>query len=444
MSGPGTSEQAMTAPQVSVVIPAWGREHNLARLLPSLAGALDSVVASWEIVVAAGPRTRLRRDRVRRLDAVVVKSPRSGYGDILRAGLAHARGEYVITMDADFSHRPSYVRTMWSHRDHGEVLIASRYARGASAEMPLLRRSLSRLINFLYRKILALPYRDLSSGFRMFHRAVLEDIGPPEGHGLDVLPEMVTKAFSQGWRIEEIPFWYRGARPWTRARMLRLSLGYLATLGRSFGLRNSVRAADYDDRAYDSWIPVQRWWQRRRFRIVLDFVGDAAPVLDIGCGSSRIVQSLPGVVGVDLQIRKLRWLRAPGRHLVQASMSDLPFADGSFAAVICSEVIEHVPRDEVRLEEMVRVLAPGGSLILGTPDYGRWRWRAIEWVYGKVFPGGYVKEHINRYTHTELRGFLEDHLGLEVLDCRYVGGSEMIFNARVPPTRGALVSARDG
>lgn len=134
---------------------------------------------------------------------------------------------------------------------------------------------------------------------------------------------------------------------------------------------------------------------------------------------------------MDLAIRKLRWLRAPGRMLLQADMNRLPFRDRVFDAVVCSEVIEHVPREEVKLAEQARVLRPGGLLVLGTPDYGRRLWRTLEWIYGKVFPGGYVKEHINRYTYEELREQLED-LGLEVEDCRYVARSEMIFKARVP------------
>jgi dolichol-phosphate mannosyltransferase len=419
-------------PEVSVVIPVWGREHNLPRLLPSLSKALRSLVDDCEILVAAGPASGLHEPAVIELGGTFVPGGGSGYGEILQAGLARARGRYVITMDADYSHRPGYIRTMWSHRDQADVLIASRYVRGSSAEMSYIRRSLSWSINWMYRKILALPYRDLSSGFRMFSRAVLDDIGLPQGRGLDVLPEMVTNAFSQGWKIQEVPFWYRGARPWTRTKMLDLGFGYLVTIGRAFGLRNSVRAADYDHRAFDSWIPLQRYWQRRRFRVILDFVDDSDWVLDIGCGSSRIVQSLPRAIGLDLAARKLRWLRAPGRHLVQGDMTRLPFADRSLDAVICSEVIEHVPRDDVRLEELVRVIRPGGRLIVGTPDYGRWRWRALESIYGKVFPGGYVKEHINRYTYDQLRRILERDLGLDVRDCRYVGGSEMIFQAVVP------------
>lgn len=416
-----------TRPQLSIVIPAWGGRHNLSRLIPSLHEALASLVERYEIVVAG----RMRVRKAHALGATFVRAPGSGYGEILRAGLAAATGSYVLTMDADFSHRPAFVRTMWANRDRGEILIGSRYVPGAHAEMTWGRRILSRLLNTAYRKLLALPYRDLSSGFRMFQRESLLDCGLPEAQGLDVLPEMLVKAYSQGWRIVEIPFWYEGARPFTRARMLRLGLGYLGTMGKSFGLRNSVKAADYDHRAFDSWIPLQRYWQRERFRIIQGFAADEGLVLDIGCGSSRIVQTLPRAVGMDLAIRKLRWLRAPGRPLLAADMNRLPFRDRSFDAVVSSEVIEHIPRKDVRLEELVRVIRPGGSLILGTPDYGKRLWRTLEWIYGKIFPGGYAKEHINRYTHDELRRLLEE-LGLVVEDVRYVARSEMIFKARVP------------
>jgi glycosyltransferase involved in cell wall biosynthesis len=116
------------------------------------------------------------------------------YGRILSAGLAAARGRYVMTMDGDFSHRPGYVRTMWYHREEADVLIGSRYGRGSYAEMWVGRRILSRILTFLYRTILSLPYRGLSSGFRMYRRRVLEDIGDPSGLGLDFLPELLVRA----------------------------------------------------------------------------------------------------------------------------------------------------------------------------------------------------------------------------------------------------------
>jgi dolichol-phosphate mannosyltransferase len=418
-------------PELSVVVPVWNGDHSLGKLLPRLFAVLQTAVAGQAEVLVALPAGEPVATLVRQAGATVVPFESPGYGHALNAGLAAARGRYVVTMDADFSHHPEFVRTLWLRRREADVLIASRYVPGAYAAMPISRRILSRILNRLYRTTLALPYHDLSSGFRMYRREVLDDIGPVHADGLDSLQEILVKAFSQGWKIAEVPLFYRASRSWTSGRMAELGAGYLKTLGRLMALRNSVKAADYDHRAFDSWIPLQRYWQRARFRVIRGMVDGSTRILDIGCGSSRIVQSLPQAVGMDMQIRKLRWLRAPGRQLVQASLMQLPFADSAFDAVICSEVIEHIPRDKVDLADMVRVLAPGGTLVLGTPDYGRWRWRALEGAYKKVFPQGYATEHINPYTRTELRREVE-RLGLTVLDVEYVGGSEMIFKVSKP------------
>ena len=83
---------------------------------------------------------------------------------------------------------------------------------------------------------------------------------------------------------------------------------------------------------------------------------------------------------------------------------------------------------------MVRVLAPGGRLVLGTPDYGRRTWRVLEGIYKAVFPQGYASEHINPYTRRDLHREIE-RLGLTVVDLEYVGASEMIFLARKAPAR---------
>src|SRR5204863_9164929 len=129
--------------------------------------------------------------------------------------LAAARGRWIVTMDADFSHHPEFIRTLWLRRREAEVLIASRYVAGAYAAMPLTRRVLSRTLNRIYRTTLALPHRDLSSAFRMYQRAEIEDIGPASADGLDSLQEVLVKAHAQGWRIQEVPLFYRQPRAWT-------------------------------------------------------------------------------------------------------------------------------------------------------------------------------------------------------------------------------------
>lgn len=430
-SSSSPSPAAEQAPQLSVVVPVWNGEHSLGRLLPRLSRVLASTIEGPSEVLVVLPVDEPVAALAEQAGARVVRYQGSGYGAALNAGLAAARGRWVVSMDADFSHHPEFIRTLWLRRHDGEVLIASRYVSGAFAQMPLSRRFLSRTLNRVYRTALALPYTDLSSAFRMYSRRVLDDLGPVEAEGLDALQEILVKAFGQGWKIVEVPLYYPQSRTWTSGRMAELGKGYLQTMGRMLALRNSVKAADYDHRAFDSWIPLQRSWQRERFRIIRGMVDGATRILDIGCGSSRIIQSLPQAVGLDMQIRKLRWLRAPGRQLVQASLTQLPFPDATFDAVVCSEVIEHIPRGDIDLTDMVRVLQPGGMLVLGTPDYGRWTWRTLEWMYKKAFPSGYATEHINRYTRQELRRQLEG-MGLTVLDVQYVFGCEMIFKAYRP------------
>jgi dolichol-phosphate mannosyltransferase len=424
----GVNRSASAPPQLSVVVPVWNGEHSLGKLLPRLSAALDATLTGGKEVIVVLPPDDPVAALVQQAGAKVVTFEGSGYGQAVNAGLAAASGRWIVTMDADFSHHPEFIRTLWLRRDEGDVLIASRFVSGAYAAMPLSRRIASRILNRIYRLTLSLPHRDLSSGFRMYRREVIDDVGPVRAGGLDSLQEILVRAFSQGWKIQEVPLFYRQSRTWTSGRFAELGFGYVRTLGRLIALRNSVKAADYDHRAFDSWIPLQRYWQRARFRVIRGMVDGATRILDIGCGSSRIVQSLPQAVGLDMQIRKLRWLRAPGRHLVQGSLSAIPFADQTFDAVICSEVIEHIPRDQLDLSDMVRVLGPGGTLVLGTPDYGRWIWRTLEGLYKKVFPQGYATEHINPYTRKELRREIE-RLGLTVLDLEYVGASEMIFKA---------------
>ena len=139
----------------------------------------------------------------------------------------------------------------------------------------------------------------------------------------------------------------------------------------------------------------------------------------------------PQVVGIDPQRRKLRFMRSPGRRLVNASTFAQPFKDDSFDVVVSSQVIEHLPPDPVIFSELVRCLRPTGTLVLGTVDYGGWQWPLIERAYAIAKPTGYAHEHITHYTRASLFALLHQ-LGLEVLDHSYILGGEVIIKATKP------------
>lgn len=416
---------------LAVVIPALNERENLELLLPALRVALARLAVPAEVVVVDGASSDGTAAVVEALGARVVQQRQEGYGGALLAGFSATSAPWILTMDADLSHRCEFLPDLWKRRADADIIIASRYAPGGRAVMGWVRGLFSRALNRSFGWALGLPIRDLSSGFRMYHRSVVE-AHPFAARDFDALEEILIRAHNAGHRIVEVPFRYMPRRNGdSHVRFVRLARAFLATFVRMWRLRNSASAPDYDWRAFDSPLWLQRAWQRRRHGTVLGLLDDHTPVLDVGCGSSHIIVDLPDAVGLDFAHAKLRWLRSRHGPLVQGTLTRLPFPAASFGTVICSQLIEHLPDMPNVLGELDRVLAPGGSLILGTPDYGRLLWRAIEWCYGKLLPDAYAGEHITHFARRGLAARLRA-MGFDVERYRYVFGCEMIFKARKP------------
>jgi len=418
---PGEAELDLT-----VMILSKDEEYNIARTLTEARRVLDDIGMSYEILVVDGGSKDGTQDVAITAGARLHVQQKSGYGNAFREGLELVRGRYLLTLDADLSHDPNYIQLVWAQRDSAELIVGSRYTPGGEERMPVLRSILSRLLNGSFGFLLSMPVADLSSGFRLYKSSVLKSL-QLEGRDFDILVELLVKLYLEGYRVIELPMFYKPrGRGHSKVRWIQFVLSYLSGLWRLFRLRNSVQAADYDSRAYHSVLPPQRYWQRHRYAIVLRFIGEqTSGILDVGCGSSKIIQSLPGAVGSDFLLRKLRYLRKIHPQLVHASIFDLPFQDASFETVVCSQVIEHIPNTERAMAELVRVLKPGGRLILGTPDYGTLNWRIIEPIYEKLIPGGYAGEHITNLNRLGLHELLERH-GIDLLEEAYVGGGEWI------------------
>lgn len=430
LNAAGTGAAWAPTCDLSVIMPALDEGPNLRRLLPAVRQVLESLDLRFEVLVVTERADRATREAADAAGTAVLEQRQPGYGGALVTGFAAARGAWWLTMDADLSHSPEFIRELWAHRDAAEVVIASRYVAGGTARMPWVRLALSRILNGVFHWALDVPVHDLSSGFRLYAAAVLREQEYP-ARDFDVLQQILVRAYAEGWRVREVPFAYEPRRHGSsHARIVRFGMAYLRTFWSMWKLRNSILAADYDDRAHDSRIWLQRYWQRSRHRHVTDLIAGEGPVLDVGCGSSRIIGALPpGSVGLDVLRRKLRHARRFGRPLVHASGFSLPFADRSFPCVLCSQVIEHVPRDSPILAELERVLAPGGRLVLGTPDYDQWQWVWIEKAYALVAPGGYADEHMTRYTRRELEArFIGRGYTLEAT--RYILRGELILAFR--------------
>ena len=117
---------------------------------------------------------------------------------------------------------------------------------------------------------------------------------------------------------------------------------------------------------------VWRAGQDRRLDLIRRYVPlEGAAVLDIGCGIGTYVRKLGEAAarayGIDIDVERVRQGREAGGLAVAVS-ERLPFADGSFDAVLLNEVIEHVRDDRETLREACRVVRPGGHVVVYAPN----------------------------------------------------------------------------
>jgi len=414
---------------VSVVLPVLNERENLRVLLPRLRTLFQHLHLNYEVITVDGGSSDGTRELAQEMGARVIAERRRGYAGALETGFAEAKGDYILTLDADMSHEPAFVAKMWRARHQADIVIASRYVRGGVAYASWGRRVLSRILNMALRRLLSMPVQDLSSGFRLYRRGAVQDI-QFEGRNFEVLEEILVKSFARGFSVVEVPFTYFPREEGSsHARLIRFGLDLGRSAIKLWWLRNSLDSADYDERAFYSVIPFQRYWQRRRHHIIGSWARAAGHTLDIGCGSSLIIQSLNDAVALEYNFAKVRFLNRRGVPVTHGSAFALPFKSNSFDCVISSQVIEHIPFDDVLFSEMNRVLRPGGMLILGTPDYETVGWRIIEPVYGFLMPGGYRDEHITHYTRAQLLEILARH-GFIHEETAYICASELIMRCR--------------
>jgi len=119
----------------------------------------------------------------------------------------------------------------------------------------------------------------------------------------------------------------------------------------------------------------QYWWSNRFYALLARKHGtDHGKVLEIGCGLGHLLTWLVDqyqVVGSDINEWALDQARKnvpQGEFLSQSAQDLSTFSDKSFQIVIAKHVVEHLPEPEQCIAEISRVLAPGGLLILATPN----------------------------------------------------------------------------
>ena len=200
---------------VSVIVPTYNEAESLPVLAERLFAALQAAGLSGELVVVDDSSPDGTGDIAERLARkypmqVLHRPPKSGLASAVVAGMACARGEILVVMDADLSHPPEVVPRLVAPIAAGEadLAVASRYVRGGGVEnWPFRRRFASWFANLLARPFV--PMRDATSGFFALRREVIQGVAlDPIGFkiGLEVM------AKGRYRRYAEVPYTFTDRR----------------------------------------------------------------------------------------------------------------------------------------------------------------------------------------------------------------------------------------
>jgi dolichol-phosphate mannosyltransferase len=239
--------------RVWLFLPTYNEAVNLEAIVRATVEQLEAAApGNWRLLVvddASPDGTGEIADRLAgELEGVEVlhRSGKDGLGPAYLAGFEFAltRGaDYVIVMDADFSHDPKHLPEMIAAAEESDLVLGSRYVAGGEiTNWPRRRRLLSRSGSLYARLMLGVKVRDLTTGFRCVRRRVLESVEPStlrsQGYVFNI--ELTYRALLAGFSVKEIPISFRDREEGESKMTLPIAIEALRLVPKLRGLRTEV------------------------------------------------------------------------------------------------------------------------------------------------------------------------------------------------------------
>lgn len=203
----------MTAPHLSVVIPAYNEATRILSTLDAVASHLSAQSFTWEVIVvddgSSDGTAGLVESWARSEPRVRVETiPHAGKGWAVRTGMLAATGQLRFMCDADLAMPIAYLDDILRCIDDGyDVVVGSREAEGARRfDEPTLRHVMGRVFNWTVKAITVAGIQDTQCGFKCFRAAAAEDLFRLQrvsGFGFDV--EILHLAIRRGYSVHELP-----------------------------------------------------------------------------------------------------------------------------------------------------------------------------------------------------------------------------------------------
>lgn len=190
---------------LSVILPAYNEEENIARYVITAESLLGELVDNFEIIIINDGSTdntgAVCKELAEKFDSVRVisKQKNEGYGWALKSGFKAANFELIFFTDSDGQFDLRYLANLLEHVDKYEMVVGFRSKR----RDPLKRRFFSYVYNRIIDNLLHLKVKDLNCAFKIFHKSLLDKIDIKSRRYL-INTEILSKAILAGASIKEV------------------------------------------------------------------------------------------------------------------------------------------------------------------------------------------------------------------------------------------------
>ena len=201
--------------KIGVILPTYCEVQNIQRIIAEI----QALPLNAAILVIDDSSSDGTADAVRSLQAkypnllLLVRPQKNGLGSAITDGFRTFLSlrnvpDFVVTMDADYSHNPADLPRLISNMSEScDLAIGSRYCAGGKTEgWPFTRKIISSGANAIARGVLGLKLHDCTSGYRCYSTNFLnKTIGYLHSQTYDIQIETVKQAHMQGFKIREVP-----------------------------------------------------------------------------------------------------------------------------------------------------------------------------------------------------------------------------------------------
>ena len=236
--------------KLSVVIPAYNEEKNIAKCIQELRATLrDKYHIPYEVIVV-DDNSRDRTEEFVRAEMaedpairLVTRVPPGGFGRAVRSGLEAVRGDVVVIYMADLSDSPEDVVAYYRKIGEGyDCVFGSRFIRGSKVEnYPRFKLFCNRVVNRGIQVMFWTRFNDMTNAFKAYRTSVIRDCGPYRACHFNLTIEMSLGALIRRYNVAQIPIsWY--GRTWGSSNLKLGEMGrrYLSTLLMMFFQRHLI------------------------------------------------------------------------------------------------------------------------------------------------------------------------------------------------------------